>query len=131
MRALAILVVLGGCGGGQVVSAEMALAGLQPANVGSAEVLVLGGPLATCARALEPPSPLDDPELDVVRHALFAVDGTPKHLTAIPAGERLCFYAETYQSTDGSGPRNGRGCAEAALAAGQSSGVSITITASN
>ena len=123
------------CGGGATVSSmQLALApgsGLAPGDVGSVEILVLGGARPTCARALAPASPLDDPELEVVRHALFTVDGTAKHLTGIPAGEPLVFYAEAFQSPDGKRPRVGRGCAAATLAAGKSAGVSITLTKSD
>ena len=60
--------------------------------------LLLSGPRASCMRALQPESPLDDPELEVVRHALFTVDGAAKHLSGIPAGDPLVFYAEAFQS---------------------------------
>jgi hypothetical protein len=125
--------VLLGCGGAPTVAAvQMALgadSGLSAADVGSVEILVLGGDRATCERALEPQSPLDDPELEVLRHALFTVDGTAKHLADIPADQHLVFYAEAFRSPDGVRPRVGRGCTEATLAAGKSSGVSLVITA--
>jgi hypothetical protein len=97
-------------------------------DVGSVVLLVLEGDKASCKRALEPASPLDDPELDVVRHALFTVDGAAKHLS-LPADRPLVFYVEAYRSADGSGNRVGRGCSEATLDAGKSSGVSIVISA--
>ncbi len=131
---LALLVCAAGCVVEPTIeSVEMAIdstSGLQASDVGSVEILVLGGDQATCVRALEPVSPLDDPELEVVRHALFTVDGTAKHLTGIPADRHLVFYAEAFQSPDGQRPRIGRGCAEQTLASGKSAGVSITITAS-
>ncbi len=120
----------GGCGAqAPVAETSMALGtgdGLQPSDVGSVLVLVLGD--ATCARALQPVSPLDDPELEVLSHALFTADGAAKHLS-LPADRQLVFYVEAYRSMDGSGAHIGRGCAEATLTAGKSSGVSITITA--
>jgi hypothetical protein len=121
-----------GCSDGPrtVESVTMALGaagGLNPADVRSVEVLVLGGDRATCTRALQPQNPLDDPELDVLRHALFTVDGSAKHLSGIPADRHLVFYVEAFMSPDGQRPRIGRGCAEDTLAAGKSSGVSIEI----
>ena len=131
-----LLWLASGCGGGDrtVESVPMALhteSGLNPADVQSVEVLVLGGERATCARALQPQSPLDDPELDVLRHALFTVDGSAKHLSGIPADRPLVFYVEAFKSPDGQRPRIGRGCAEETLAAGKSSGVSISIEATS
>jgi hypothetical protein len=131
MRAL-VFMLLCGCGvEAPVAETSMSLGtgdGLSPSDVGSVMVLVLGN--ATCARTLQPPSPLDDPDVQVVAHALFTADGAAKHLS-LPADRPLAFYVEAYRSADGSGARIGRGCAEATLAAGKSSGVSITITASN
>jgi hypothetical protein len=137
MRKLLLVAALGcfaaGCGGVESVSTvQMALdtaSGLTPADVGSVQILVLGGERATCERALAPVSPLDDPELEVLRHALFTVDGSAKHLTGVPAGRPLVFYADAFKSPDGAPPRTGRGCAEGMLAAGASSGISITLTA--
>jgi hypothetical protein len=97
--------------------------------VQSVEVLVLGGDAATCARALRPASPLDDSELMVIRHALFAVDGSAKHLSGVPAGQHLVFYAEAFKTPDGQRPYVGRGCAESELHAGAAEGVAITLTA--
>ena len=132
MRALALAAFLIGCGAAEpIAETRMELhtaSGLGAADVGSVMVLVLDGAKATCTRALEPASPLDDPELAVVRHALFTVDGSAKHLS-IPAGRHLVFYAEAYRSTDGQPPRTGRGCAEATLKEGSSTGVSITLVA--
>jgi hypothetical protein len=128
-----LLLLLCGCGGSAGVSSvQMALgtaSGLDPARVKSVEVLVLGGDSASCARALQPASPLDDPELTVLKHALFAVDGSAKHLGGVPAGQHLVFYAEAFESPDGVRPYIGRGCAEGELTAGASQGVSITLTA--
>jgi hypothetical protein len=130
-----LIVLLCGCGGGgEVSSVSMGLSagsGLDPAAVKSVEVLVLGGDRASCARALEPNSPLDDPELTVVRHALFAVDGTAKHLGGVPANQHLVFYAEAFATTDGQRPYIGRGCWEGELNAGASEGVTIIITAAS
>ena len=135
LRLLALLVGAAGCGGESTVEpVRLALdtsSGLAPGDVGSVEILVLGGDRATCARALQPMSPLDDPELEVVRHALFTVDGTAKHLTGIPADRHLVFYAEAFRSANGQRPRVGRGCAEQTLSSGKSAGVSITLTASS
>jgi len=128
-----LVLLLCGCGGSAGVSSvQMALgtaSGLDPSEVKSVEVLVLGGDHATCDRALLPASPLDDPELMVLRHALFAVDGSAKHLGGVPAGQHLVFYAEAYKTPDGQRPYIGRGCAEGELTAGASEGVSITLTA--
>jgi hypothetical protein len=133
MKALLLVGFLAaGCGADATVGeVQMALggSGLQVSDVGSVEILVLGGDRATCMRALQPQSPLDDPELEIVRHALFTVDGTPKHLTGIPADRPLVFYAEAFKSPDGHRPRIGRGCTEDTLASGKSAGVSITLTA--
>lgn len=134
-RAMCLLLLLAGCGGAGPVSAvQMELgtaSGLTAADVGSVQILVLGGERATCERALQPVSPLDNPELTVVRHALFTVDGSAKHLTGVPAGEHLVFYADAFRSTDGSPPRTGRGCAEGTLVAGSSRGIAITLTAAS
>jgi hypothetical protein len=129
MRAIVVFMMLGCAAEAPVGETSMSLGtgeGLSPADVGSVLVLVLGN--AGCARALQAPSPLDDPELQVLAHALFAADGAAKHLS-LPADRPLAFYVEAYRSMDGSGGHIGRGCAEATLAAGRSSGVSITITA--
>jgi hypothetical protein len=129
---LLVLLALAGCAVPDATATRMELHtedGLGASDVGSVVVLVLGGSRASCARALEPASPLDDPELEVVRHALFTVDGSAKHLS-IPAGQRLVFYAEAYRSDDGSGARVGRGCSEATIAPGESGGVSIALSAS-
>lgn len=133
MRRAALLALLvAGCGAddGPVASARMALGtagGLGASSVGSVLVLVLGGAHASCAEALGPASPLDDPDLDVLRHALFTVDGTAKHLS-IPAGRPLVFYAEAYASSDGTPPVVGHGCAEATVAAGASAPIAITLS---
>lgn len=138
MRTLALvpLLALFACGGGdgELAPVRMALdtaAGLQPGDIGSVEILVLGGARATCERAFEPEHPLDDPELDVLRHALFVVDGMPKQLGGIPANRALVFYAEGFRSPTGKRPRIARGCTEGTLAAGQSSGVTITLSAAD
>jgi hypothetical protein len=125
---LAVTVALGACGGGEPAAVGLRLSGLTAAEVGSIQVLVLGGDEATCSRALAPMHPLDDPELELVGHALFVFDGTAKRLGA-PADRALAFYAESFMAADGKRPRNGRGCAETTLGAGRSTGVTITITA--
>jgi hypothetical protein len=131
-RLLAALVLaLAGCGGTvDVASAEMQL---QPENVPSiaaVELIVFDGQSAGCARALAGASPLDDAGLDVVAHALFTIDGTPKHLK-LPAHEKLVFYAEAFNTPAANRTRIGRGCVEQTLTAGGSSGVSITISSTN
>jgi hypothetical protein len=132
MKRLWIALAFAGCAAEDaVVAARMQLdaaSGLDPADVRSVVVMVLAGPQANCKRALTANSPLDDPELEIVRHALFHVDGTAKHLS-IPAGRKLAFYLDAYRSEDGTGSRIGRGCAEAELEAGRSTGVTITISA--
>ena len=123
--------LLVGCAAEPIAQMHMQLdsgGGLAPSDVGSVVLLVLDGPRASCMRALEPPSPLDDPELEVVSHALFTVDGTAKHLT-LPAERKLVFYVDAFNSPDGRPPHVGRGCSEATLAADRSSGVAITISA--
>jgi len=136
-RALAIAAMIFGAGCGGASPPTMlhmtmdASSGLQASQVGSVEVLVIGGPRATCMRALQPQSPLDDPELEILMHALFTVDGSAKHLTGVPADRLLVFYAEAFHGMNGERPRIGRGCAEGQLAAGSSSGISIVITASS
>jgi hypothetical protein len=96
--------------------------------VGAIEVLVLDGADPTCRHALMGASPLDDPSLDIVAHALFAVDGEPKHLS-IPAGKKLVFYAEAFDSPAVGRARLGRGCAEQMLSAGASAPITIVISA--
>jgi hypothetical protein len=131
MRVLALSLWLCACGAEVPIgetSMSLGTDGLSPSDVGSVMVLVLGN--AGCTRALQPATPLDDPDFEVLAHALFAADGAAKHLS-LPAGRPLAFYVEAYKSQDGSGARIGRGCAEATLQAGKSSGVSITITASD
>ena len=93
---LVLALMLGGCGGAaELASAEMALStsGLAPSDVAAVEVLVFDGANAGCARVMSGTSPLDDAGLVLVAHALFTIDGAPKHL-AIPAGKPLDFYAE-------------------------------------
>jgi hypothetical protein len=121
-----------GCGSGDdVASAAMALSpeGIGTNTIGAVEVLVLDGSGASCTRALAVAEPLDDAGLDVVAHALFTIDGTAKHIQ-IPSGRTLVFYADAYRSA-ADRTRIGRGCAEAKLRAGSSSGVTIPITASD
>lgn len=126
------LFALAGCGGGaDLASAEMQLSasGVPPSAIAAVELLVFDGSNAGCARALSGASPLDDPGLDVVAHALFTIDGGKKHL-ALPSGRKLVFYAEAFTTAAANRTRVGRGCVEETLAAGSSSGVSITITSS-
>jgi len=115
----------------EVATAQMALSttsGLSPSDVAAVEILVFDGATGGCARVLAGTSPIDDSGLAVVAHALFTVDGTPKHL-AIPAGKPLDFYAEAYRSAAPGRTRVGRGCVMATLAAGKSAPVSISISA--
>ena len=134
MRAACALawLVVAGCGGsgGDVASAEMALStsGLQASDVAAVEVLVFDGASGGCARVLAGTSPLDDAGLALIAHALFVLDGTPKHL-AIPAGKPLDFYAEAFATTAPNRTRIGRGCVGATLAAGSATGVTIAISA--
>jgi hypothetical protein len=134
-RLLVAAMLLGGCGGasgvGEMHMAVDGASGLRSSQVGSVAVLVLGGDRADCDHALKPRSPLDDPSLTVLAHALFVVDGSSKRLTGIPAGEKLVFYVDAFDSADGSRPRVGRGCTETTLQAGQAGGVSITLTAAS
>lgn len=135
MRLLALALLVSGCGGGSgVASAQMSLtaSGLSPSDVGAVEILVLDGAGASCARALAGGSPLDDPTLQVVAHALFTIsgDGSAKHL-GIPANRALVFYAEAFRSPAPPRQLVGRGCAEQSLAPGVSSSVSITISATD
>jgi hypothetical protein len=134
-RALLAAFLLAGCGDAtSVTSVKMTMdasSGLEASQVGSVEILVIDGPTATCMRVLQPHSPLDDPELEIVAHALFTLDGTAKHLAGIPADRHLVFYAEAFQSPDGARPRIGRGCSEGQLAAGSSAAVSIVLTAAS
>ncbi|HEX8950851.1 MAG TPA: hypothetical protein VF997_14835 [Polyangia bacterium] len=128
---VAVAVAVGGCGGGSdVASAEMALSasGLLPSDVAAVEILVFDGANAGCARVLTGATPLDDAGLVLVAHALFTIDGTPKHL-AIPAGKPLDFYAEAFRTPAPNRVRIGRGCASQTLAAGAAATVSISITA--
>ena len=133
MRAaiLTTLLVVG-CGGGasDLASAEMALttSGLLPSDVGAVELLVFDGASGGCARVLTGASPLDDSGLVLLAHALFVIDGTPKHL-AIPAGKSLDFYAEAYRTAAPGRTPIGRGCVTQTLAAGSPMPVSISITA--
>jgi hypothetical protein len=129
-----VTVVWAGCGGApaEVASVEMALApssGLSPSDVGAVEILVFDGASGGCARVLTGVSPLDDSGLALVAHALFTIDGTPKHM-AIPAGKALDFYAEAFGTAAPGRMRIGRGCVMATLAAGSSAPVSISISAS-
>jgi hypothetical protein len=135
-RALVVAFLLAGCGGGgaELASAEMALApqsGLSPSDIGAVELLVFDGANAGCARVMTGSSPLDDPTLLLVAHALFTIDGsgTPKHL-AIPAGKPLDFYAEAFRSSAPNRVRIGRGCVSQTLAAG-AAGVTISISATD
>lgn len=138
MRAAVALVALAaasaaGCGaGGDVASAEMALSasGLLPSDVAAVEILVFDGGNAGCARVMTGASPLDDAGLVLVAHALFTIDGTPKHL-AIPAGKPLDFYAEAFRTAAPGRTRIGRGCVGQTLAAGGTATVSIAISATD
>jgi len=132
MRAVVLCALLAGCGNApDVASAEMALSpssGISPSDIGAVEILVFDGANAGCARVLTGGSPLDDPELVVVAHALFTIDGTPKHL-AIPAGKPLDFYAEAFRTATPPRTRIGRGCVTATLHG--STPVSITLSATD
>jgi hypothetical protein len=123
-----------GCGSGaDVGSAEMALSpssGLSPSDIAAVEILVFDAASGGCARVMTGTSPLDDAGLVVVAHALFSIDGMPKHL-AIPAGKPLDFYAEAFRTTAPNRTRIGRGCVTATLAAGASMPVSISIGATD
>lgn len=126
------LLALAGCGGGTATVSEMQMgidsaSGLTAGQVGSVAVLVLGS--TDCTHVLKPKHPLDDPSMTVLAHALFTVDGSSKRLPGIPAGEPLVFYVDAFDSPDGSRPRVGRGCVETTLTAGQSSGISVVLTA--
>lgn len=128
----ALALVVAGCGGAaDVASAEMRLsASGVPSTIAAVELIVFDGASGGCTRALAGVSPLDDPGLDVVAHALFTIDGTQKHL-ALPAGRKLVFYAEAFATTAPNRARVGRGCVEETLTAGSAAAVSITIAASN
>jgi hypothetical protein len=132
-RLLLVTLLAGGCGAAESEVSSMQLSlgssGLMASDVQSVQVLVLGGPQATCDHALQPHSPLDDPELTVVRHALFTFDGTARKLTGIPADQPLAFYVDAFATPDGRRPRVGRGCSENTLEEGKSTGVSITLEA--
>jgi hypothetical protein len=139
MRAALALVVAGclaACSAppaDDVASAQMALSttsDLAPSDVAAVEILVFDGATGGCARVLAGASPLDDSGLVVVAHALFTVDGTPKHL-AIPAGKPLDFYAEAFATTAPGRMRIGRGCVTETLAAGSSTAVSIVLGANS
>jgi hypothetical protein len=129
MRALALCALLAGCGNAvdDVASAEMALSpssGISPSDIGAVEILVFDGASAGCARVMTGTSPLDDAGLVVVAHALFTIDGSPKHL-AIPAGKPLDFYAEAFRSPAPPRTRIARGCVTETLHG--STPVSITL----
>jgi len=132
MRALVLCAVLAGCGNAvDVASAEMALSpssGISPSDVGAVEILVFDGANAGCARVMTGASPLDDSGLVIVAHALFTIDGTPKHL-AIPADKPLDFYAEAFRSPAPPRTRIGRGCVAETLHG--STPVSITISSTD
>ena len=125
---IAVGAVSEGCGGSDVGQAQMALhtSGLEPSQLAAVEVLVLGGPSATCARALAGHSPVDDSALDILAHARFSAAGGVEHLR-LPAHQPLVFYAE---GLDGNDKRVGRGCTPMTLD-GDSTPVVITITASD
>jgi len=139
-RALAIAFVVAaggaaGCGaagdGGEVASAAMGLttsSGLSPSDIAAVEILVFDGAHAGCARVMTGASPLDDAGLVLVAHALFVLDGTPKHL-AIPAGKPLDFYAEAFRTAAPNRTRIGRGCVDETLAAGGAHDVTIGLSA--
>jgi hypothetical protein len=135
MKRALMALLLAGCGApssAPSVKISMdAASGLTASQVGSVEILVIGGASPTCMRTLAPHSPLDDPELEILMHALFTVDGSSKRLTGVPADRPLVFYAEAFQSPDGARPRIGRGCTEATLGEGQSAGISIVLTAAS
>lgn len=127
----ALLLALAGCGaGGDVASAEMALSAddLSTSDVGAVEILVFDGAHAGCARVMTGASPLDDPGLELVAHALFTNDGSPKHL-GLPAGKPLDFYAEAFRTAAPNRTRIGRGCVNQTLTAGGAATVSISISA--
>ncbi|HEY2745773.1 MAG TPA: hypothetical protein VGL86_14155 [Polyangia bacterium] len=132
MRGLALVLLLGGCGGAtEVAEAQMALSpssGLSPGDIAAVEILVFDAASGGCARVLMGTSPLDDPGLVIVAHALFDIDGTPKHLE-IPAKKALDFYAEAFATTAPNRMRVGRGCVDQTLDAGASTDVSISISA--
>lgn len=129
MRALVLAMLLAGCGGGadEVASAQMALmpsSGVS--SIAAVEILVFDAASGGCQRVLMGTSPLDDPALVLVAHALFTIDGTPKELR-IPAKKALDFYAEAFATTAPDRTRVGRGCVDETLAAGASTDVTISI----
>jgi hypothetical protein len=132
MRGLLLALLLAGCGGAtEVASAEMALSpssGLSPGDIAAVEVIVFDAASGGCGRVLMGTSPLDDPGLEIVAHALFTIDGTPKHLE-IPAKKALDFYAEAFATTAPDRMRIGRGCVDQTLGAGASTDVTISISA--
>lgn len=137
VAALGFAVAVAGCGGSGdasgVAAMQMALSpssGLNQDDIGAVEILVFDGKDAGCARVMDGVTPLDDAGLVVVAHALFTIDGTPKHL-AIPAGKPLDFYAEAFRSAAPGRTRIGRGCADQTLHAGGSTAVTVAISASN
>src|SRR5262249_32560902 len=72
MKRVLVLWLLAGCGAPAAApSVKMSMdaaSGLSASQVGSVEILVIGGDGPTCKRALSPHSPLDDPELEVFMH---------------------------------------------------------------
>lgn len=131
--ALALALVVAGCGGAEVAAAQLGLSApsaLSAGDIAAVEILVFDGANAGCARVMAGSSPLDDAGLVVVAHALFTLDGTPKRLT-LPAARALDFYAEAFATTAPSRMRIGRGCVTETLAGGSTSGVTITLAATN
>jgi hypothetical protein len=127
MRALPLVCLLAACGPVEPGVPVALRASLSAGQVRSALVLVLAGDGATCDRALRLASPLDDPELDVVAHALYVVDGTVKRLGGLPADTRLTFYGEAFDNPEGRRPLIGRGCTEVTLPAGRAEGVTLVL----
>ena len=89
------------------------------------------GANAGCARVMSGTSPLDDPGLVLVAHALFTIDGDRPSTWRIPAGKPLDFYAEAFASTTAAARASGAAASRQSLAAGGSTGVTIAISASD
>lgn len=128
-RLVLLALLAGACGqvGVEEFPLRIETRALGPGDVGSVLVLVLGGERATCDRVRATMDPLDDPELEVLRHALFTADGTAKRLN-VPADVPLVFYAQAFRPADGRRPAIGTGCVETTLPSGKSTGVNIVIT---
>jgi len=112
MKRVLLCLLLGACGSTPTSSLSLGLTTSQLAlsDLGSVLIVVLRGPKG-CETINKLMSPLDDPELEVVAHALYPIDAESKQLK-VPANQPLSVYVEAFTGPSGQRPAVGRGCSD-------------------